>query len=145
MHNNTVIIVRFYVHNCRFLHHNFMAFKNDLKTFFASLNRLENRSTLSFLCHVFTDSPVNLIYFLKILSSLNQVFQRRRETPSANVHLILIKIKEVTGFCQIKFHSTNITDNNFEVMIVSGLSQMAFKLFSWPLLQLRWVDPDTLY
>lgn len=30
-------------------------------------------------------------------------------------------------------------------MIVSGLSQTAFKHFFWPLLQLRWVDLDTMY
>lgn len=30
-------------------------------------------------------------------------------------------------------------------MIVSGLSQMAFKHFFWPPLLLRWVDLDTLY
>lgn len=41
------------------------------------------------------------------------------------------------------FHSNDKADSNFEVTIVSGLSQMAFKHFFWPLLQLRWVDLDT--
>lgn len=67
---------------------------------------------------------------------------------SVNAHCILINIRIDT---LLPDHRQSPSDshvdkaNNFEVMIVSGLSQMAFKHFFWPLLQLRWVDLDTLY